>query len=213
MRNPTPPIGGGARRGRMGFLGTCLLSVLVVLSGCSESSTSPSEEVLGTTPGWLDGVTVRFDYTEDFFCEEPPSSQSPSGCEGGEPPQSTPDMAGEIPILYVMAPLFTPAPPAEELHCPIVGECITHPASIDMSRVLGPDAEGLSLPAHSHIVEEDAGGASVWWEIEVIGVTDAQVWNEIVSTPSLDRVRELQATGEGMTGDIPTNLFLRFAVR
>ncbi len=44
-------------------------------------------------------------------------------------------------------------------------------------------------------------------------MTDPAIWNEVVEGKSLERVRELQAAGVGITGDIPTNLFLFFNVQ
>jgi hypothetical protein len=101
--------------------------------------------------------------------------------------------------------------PAEStLQCPVVGSCINHPSTIDLSRVFGAGTENAALPAHSHIVDVAKGG---WWEIEVIGVTSPEVWAQVVEAKSLDGVRELQQAGVGITGDIPTNLFLFFNVQ
>lgn len=160
----------------------------------------------GTTPGWFEGRTVTFFYNKDFFCSEPPESGADSGCVLGAEAE-TPPRPGNIPVVYVMTPLgFTPP----DLHCPTVGQCINHPSTIDASRVFGMGAENLPLPAHSHIVDQRG---SNWWEIEVIGVTDEGVWNQIAEAQDLATVRTLQAAGEGITGDIPTNLFLFFGVR
>ena len=68
----------------------------------------------------------------------------------------------------------------------------------------------MPLPPHSHIVDGSQGG---WWEIEVIGVTSLDAWNQIVAAKSLTKVRELQAAGTGITGDIPSNLYLFFNVQ
>ena len=47
----------------------------------------------------------------------------------------------------------------------------------------------------------------------VIGVTDPAIWDEIAAAKDLEAVRELQAAGSGITGDIPSNLYLFFDVR
>ncbi len=160
----------------------------------------------GTTPGWMDGKTVTFFYNKDFFCKEPPESGADSECEVGAEPEVFP-RGGNIPVLYVMTPIgFEPA----GLQCPVAGDCINHPSTIDLSRVFGAGTENAALPPHSHIVDVKRGG---WWEIEVIGVTDPMVWAEIERAKSLERVRELQAAGVGITDDIPSNLFLFFSVR
>ena len=177
-------------------------------SGAQAGHNSAAGDAKGVTGGWLDGRTVEFFYPKGFFCKEPPTSGATSNCElGGE--AATAPRSGDIPVLYVMTPLgFSPS--SSTLQCPVVGSCINHPSTIDVSRIFGAGTENFALPAHSHIVDVAKGG---WWEIEVIGVTDPAVWAEIVEGKSLDRVRELQAAGVGITGDIPTNLFLFFNVR
>lgn len=161
---------------------------------------------MGTTGGWLDGEFVTFFYNKPFFCAEPPSSGADSGCEVGEE-AITPPRGGNIPVLYVMTPIgFDPG----NLQCPVAGSCINHPSTIDLSRIFGAGAENAPLPPHSHIVDVAQGG---WWELEVIGVTDPAIWAEIEAGKSLETVRELQAAGVGITGDIPTNTYLFFSVR
>jgi hypothetical protein len=180
----------------------------VTVSPVQAAHNSASGDAKGTTPGWLDGREVTFFYPKSFFCKEPPTSGATSNCELGAEAE-VPPRSGELPVLYVMTPLgFRPA--ESTLQCPVVGSCINHPSTIDVSRVFGAGTENFALPAHSHIVDVAKGG---WWEIEVIGVTDPAIWAEIVEGKSLERVRELQAAGVGITGDIPTNLFLFFNVQ
>lgn len=161
----------------------------------------------GTTPSWFKGKTVTLSYIKDFFCKAPPASGATSACELGEEPTVAP-RPGRIPVAYVMAPLFSPAPPM--LHCPIAGNCINHPSTIDLSRVFGPGTENAALPPHSHIIDEVQGN---WWEIEVIGVTDPAIWAQIEEGKDLATVRRLQEAGVGITEDIPSNLYLFFNVR
>jgi hypothetical protein len=185
-------------------------------------SLSPSMDAhqgaeVGFTDGWQNGKTVSFFYTKNFFCAAPPTSGAPSGCEIGEDGSVDP-RPGKIPVLYVMTPIGF-RPPDATLHCPIVGFCIDHPSTIDLSRVFGPSKADVPLPAHSHIIDSDLpesqanGGEAGWWEIEVIGVTDPAVWNQIVAGKSLATVRALQAQGNGITGDIRSNSYLFFDVR
>jgi hypothetical protein len=89
----------------------------------------------GFTGGWLNGQTVQFFYTREFFCEPPPSSGAPSQCEVGEDGDTDP-RPGKIPTLFVMTPLGF-RPPDATLQCPIVGSCINHPSTIDLSRIGG----------------------------------------------------------------------------
>jgi hypothetical protein len=170
---------------------------------------SAAGDARGTTAGWLDGREVTFTYPKGFFCAEPPASGADSGCALGAEPETFPRRGAGIPVVYVMTPLGF-RPDASTLHCPTVGECINHPSTIDVSRIFGAGTENFALPAHSHIVDVAKGG---WWEIEVIGVTDPAIWAEVVAGKSLDRVRELQQAGVGITGDIPSNLFLFFNVQ
>ena len=82
-----------------------------------------------------------------------------------------------------------------------------------MSRVFGPGAENVPLPADSHSIDQVSGN---WWEIDVIGVKDPATWDQIVAGKSLATVRALQAAdpgGDKITADIPTNLYLFFAVQ
>jgi len=163
---------------------------------------------MGFTDGWFDGKTVQFFYNKEFFCQQPPTSGAPSNCEAGAEGQVEP-RSGNIPTLYVMVPIGITVPQST-LQCPVAGSCINHPSTIDLSRIFGEGAASVPLPPHSHIVDEAQGG---WWEIEVIGVTSLDTWNQIVAAKSLDKVRELQAAGTGITGDIPSNLYLFFNVR
>jgi hypothetical protein len=163
----------------------------------------------GFTGGWLNGQTVQFFYTRDFFCEPPPSSGAPSQCEVGEEGTVDP-RPGPKPTLFVMTPLGF-RPDASTLQCPTVGKCINHPSTIDLSRIGGPS--DAPLPAHSHIINEMHGG---WWELVVIGVKNQATWDQIVAGKSLATVRSLQASdpsGATITGDIPTNAYLFFGVQ
>lgn len=211
-----------------------LCSMAALLGACSDSPTdadfAASDAVLagdqhpsfahnkqgdaefGFTGGWLDGETVQFFYHKNFFCRPPAADGLPIGsstdCELGSDATVNP-RPGNIPVLYVMTPLGF-RPDEATLQCPVVGQCINHPSTLDVSRVFGPGTEDFPLPAHSHIVEQASGN---WWVLEVIGVTDPAIWDEVVEGKSLARVRELQADGVGITGDIPTNTYLFFNVR
>ncbi len=139
----------------------------------------------GFTDGWENGTTVLFSYNKNFFCVEPPESSAPSACEAGEDGTVDP-RPGPIPVLYVMTPVGF-RPDESTLQCPVVGFCIDHPTTIDLSRVFGPGSADVPLPAHSHIIDSNLaesqsnGGQAGWWEIEVVGVTSPAVWNQIVA--------------------------------
>ncbi len=163
----------------------------------------------GFTRGWYHGRTVWFYYSKNFSCASPPASKAASGCEAGTNYTQTP--ASTFDPLYVMVPIgFTPA--KSTLQCP-AGHCIDHPSTIDLSAVLGSKDGNVPLPAHSHIVATANSHQSEWWNVDVVGVTSQKTWNTIVSHKTDWELRYLQRTSTHVTGNIPTNLFLYFAVR
>lgn len=179
--------------------------------GSNASSVNSAKDGLrGTTGGWYDGRDVKFIYNKPFYCDTTVASGAESGCTLGAEPQ-VPPRGGDVPVLYVMVPLTAEAASAAggTLQCPVAGDCINHPSTIDLSAAFGPDAANAALPPHSHIVDVKHGG---WWELEVVGVTTAEAWDAIDAGKDLDTVRELQADGGGVTGDLPTNSFLFFNV-
>ena len=191
----------------------------VALTACSDNNaTEPmnGNAVLGRTAGWFAGREVTFEYTKPFQCPaiSGQASGAASGCIGGAESTTRPsapelDPSADAPVVYVMVPLFSPAPPMSTLHCP-TSTCTQHPAKMDLSRVLGAGAGNADTPPHSHIVGQLAGNL---WEIEVVGVTTLAAWNDVVASKSLARVRQLQAQANSpLTGDIPSNLFLFFDV-
>lgn len=180
-----------------------------------QAQNAVGDAAFGFTPGWFQGKTVQFFYHKDFFCVTPVEDGQPVGatsaCEIGSDGTVDP-RPGNIPILYVMTPVGF-RPDASTLHCPVVGSCIDHPSTIDVSRVFGPGTENAPLPAHSHIVDQSSGG---WWELHVIGVKDLATWNAVVAGKNLATVRALQAAdpaGTHITPEILTNLYLFFDVR
>jgi hypothetical protein len=176
----------------------------------------PATAQTGFTPGWFDGRTVQFFYhNNNFFCRTPVadggSVGSTTGCEVGSDGTVDP-RPGNIPILFVMTPVGF-RPDVSTLHCPIVGQCINHPSTVELSRLLGPTAANAPLPAHSHIIDQVQGN---WWELRVIAVKDLQTWNTIVAGKSLATVRALQAADPGQThlgADVLTNTYLYFDVK
>lgn len=192
-----------------------LVGAIGALIGCRDS-TSPASTpmILGSTPSWFEGDVVQLDYTKQFECKKPPAAGSVSGCEMGDTAQTKPASTLGIPVLYVMVPLgFTP--PRSTLHCPNVGNCITHPADLDVSRVFGVGTEKRPLPPHSHIIIDAMNHMATPWALEVIGVEDEATWDNIAATQNLAQVRLLQLGDPNhvhLTDDIPTNIFLFFKV-
>ncbi|MGZ4438542.1 MAG: hypothetical protein ACXVW2_11000 [Nocardioidaceae bacterium] len=178
-------------------------------AGMSMSSAAAVGNV-GTTNGWLAGKTVKFVYTKNFFCKEPPSSKARSHCEVGANYNSIP--ATEFDPLYVVVPVgFTPR--RSTLQCPTAGKCVDHPHRIDLTRVFGTGTGTALLPPHSHIVTTNAGNQSEWWNVDVVGVTSPRLWNRIVSHKSYHFIAHQRAIGnKNLTDNIPSNLFLFFKV-
>jgi hypothetical protein len=116
-------------------------------------------------------------------------------------------------VLYVLVPLFDNPSPAPMC---AVASCPNHPLDVDLSRIAGalgasPNAvRSVGLPAHSHILDGDAGG---WWDVKVVAVTNETAWAALAAGKSEATMKALIATpGSGVVGPIPTNLYLFFNV-
>lgn len=165
---------------------------------------------IGFTEAWLNGETVDLGYSHDFFCQQPPSSGASSQCEAGATSQANPPSGPVVsPIRTVVPEGFTP--PESTLQCPVAGQCIDHPSTIDLSRLFGSSSSNVALPPHSHILVDDESFQSAWWPIVVVGVTNRGEWNKIVAAKSEAAVQDCQAAGK-CTPDTPTNAFLFFQV-
>lgn len=175
------------------------------------AKTSANMGVVGDTLGWFNGKTVDLHYTKNFFCKSPPASKAASNCELGA--EFTKKPSRHFDPLYVLVPIgFTPG--MRTLQCPVAGNCVDHPHTIDLTRVFGAGTGNVKLPAHSHVISDLNAGKAEWWDVEVIGVSKPSSWNTIVNGKSLQTVRMLQKhKSSGVTGDIPTNLFLFFSSR
>lgn len=200
---------------RQGSAVLLLVGAIGGLVGCRDSTSPvPTPTILGTTPAWFEGDMVQLDYTKQFECKSPPAAGSVSGCEMGDKAQTMPASTLGIPVLYVMVPLGF-APPMSTLHCPNAGNCVAHPADLDVSRVFGAGTEKRPLPPHSHIIIDTMNHMDTPWSLEVIGVKDEATWDNIVATQNLAQVRLLQLGDPNnihLTDDIPTNVFLFFKV-
>jgi hypothetical protein len=180
------------------------------MSGMAGMGAASSHARTGFTKGFFAGHTVRFFYSKNYVCKQPPTSTATSKCEGGTNYTQTP--ASAFDPLYVIVPLgFTP--PARTLQCP-AGHCIDHPHTIDLTSVLGAGTGNLPLPAHSHIVATANSGQSEWWNVDVVGVKSMWAWNKLITAKSDRELQYLQRHDSAkVTGNITTNLFLYFAVR
>ena len=210
----------GTRKAGIGLVGL-LATGLALASGTAFASTSSSSGMSGTTSasssmnmrgftkGFYAGHTVRFYYSKNFRCAQPPASTASSKCEGGTNYTQTP--ANTFDPLYVIVPLgFTP--PKWTLQCP-AGTCIDHPHTIDLTSVLGSGTGNLTLPAHSHIVATANSHQSEWWNVDIVGVKSMTTWDKLIRSKNAHELQYLQrAKSSTITGNIPTNLFLYFSV-
>ena len=194
-----------------------LVGVVLAIAGlagaafASPSSTTPVSRA--TTPAWSGGSTVTVQYAQNFFCDKNVASASPSGCEVGAPATVGPVANPDRSVLYVLVPLFANPSPAPMC---AVASCPNHPLDIDLSRIAGalgasPDAvSSVPLPAHSHILDGNAGG---WWQVKIVAVTNQDAWSRLAAGKSEATMNALLADpNSGVLGPIPTNLYLFFNV-
>lgn len=176
------------------------------------STNSPGCLGIGQTAAWLQGRTVQIRYSHPYFCATPPASGATSNCEAGAGASQPPTGGSVVSPIYVMVPLgFTP--PTHTLQCPVAGNCIDHPSTIDLSRLFGTGASNVALPPHSHILVNSEQNQSAWWPVVVIGVTNPHAWTQIVQGRSYQTVRQIRRThASWLTANVPTNLYLFFQV-
>ncbi|SEK47776.1 hypothetical protein [Streptacidiphilus jiangxiensis] len=172
---------------------------------------------IGTTEGWYEGHTVRFLYTQNYYCDPSVSAGSSNGCEVGAkykhvPPGTTSDAFTDP--LYIPVPLFAPAP--GHLQCP-AGPCVDHPMTIDLTRIAGAlgvpasKLKNVPLPGHDHLIADRNFNRPEWWPVYVIGVTNPCSFQKIEQAKSFAEAQKLAKDPKnGVTAPIPTNVFLWF---
>jgi hypothetical protein len=207
------------RRRRLGLAasvitGLVIASVSVGTAALASGSGSTVQPVSSAvTPAWSNGQTVSIQYPQNFFCDTSVASSASSGCEVGTAANVGPVGNPNRSVLYVLVPLFAnpiPAPMCAQASCP------NHPLNIDLSRIaeaLGamPDAVAeVPLPAHSHILDGNAGG---WWQVKIIAVTSEAGWSQLAAGKSQATMDALLANpNSGVLGPIASNLYLFFNV-
>ena len=71
----------------------------------------------------------------------------------------------------------------------------------------------MPVPAHDHFITDTNNNKAEYWDVKVIGVTNAQTYADIHAHRSVAYIRQLQqAKNKNVTATIPTNLFLFFSV-
>ena len=157
--------------------------------------------------------TYNFHYTEEFFCKEPPSSAADSRCELGADYDADP-RGGVRPAVRHRSDRVHPAGTQHAAVPDRPANCVDHPNRIDLSRVFGSGTGNSLLPPHSHIVTTEAGNTAEWWNVDVIGVKSKAAWHRIAGGKELPAHPGTASAGNpDVTDNIPTNLFLFFAVQ
>ena len=202
------------RFGAVASLFTGLLVASLSIGTAAFASGSTVQPVSSAqTPAWSNGQDVTIQYPQNFFCDKSVPSAAPSGCEVGTDSNVGPVANAGRSVLYVLTPLFPNPSPAPMCG---VASCPNHPLNVDLSRIAGalsasPDAvANVALPAHSHILDGNAGG---WWDVKIVAVTNQAAWAELArdkSQATMDRL--IGTTDSGVLGPIPTNLYLFFNV-
>ena len=206
------------RRRRLSLVASVITGLVIAsvsVGGAALASGSTVQPVSSaTTPAWSGGTTVNIQYPQNFFCDTSVASHASSGCEVGTAANVGPVGNPNRSVLYVLVPLFhespIPAPMCAQASCP------NHPLNIDLSRIAGPlgaspqDVAEVPLPAHSHILDGNAGG---WWQVKIVAVTNQAAWATLAAGKSQMVMDSLISDPKsGVLGPIATNMYLFFNV-
>ncbi len=215
---------GGLRR----WAAPVVAAALVLASGGDAAANAapngdhgPNE--FGMTMGSYKGQMTSFTYTHGFYCDMHVAATSTSGCEVGAAAKVAPSKQHDP--LYITVPLgFT----AKGLDCPDHLNCVDHPMNLDMTRLatalapiykttpdkLLPALKNFTTPGHDHFIADKNRGKAEWWDVRVVGVTNAATYRAIQKHQSWNYVQSLiKAKNKNVVGPIPTNLFLFFSAR
>jgi hypothetical protein len=205
---------------------TAAAAILLAGGGAiAQASTSagrgPNE--YGMTMGSYHSHLSTFTYAHGFFCDTRVSASSTTGCEAGAPAKVAP--AKSFDPLYITVPLgFS----AKGLDCPDKLTCVDHPMTLDLTRLapalapiykttpekLLPALKNFTTPGHDHFITDKNRGKAEWWDVRVVGVTDAATYRAIQRHHSWAYIKSLLAAkNPHVVGPIPTNLFLFFSAR
>ena len=200
------------RRRRLSLVASVITGLVIASVSVGGAALASGSTVLpvssATTPAWSGGATVNIQYPQNFFCDTSVASHASSGCEVGTAANVGPVGNPNRSVLYVLVPLFQgdpiPKPLCAEASCP------NHPLNVDLSRVFGAGAASVPLPAHSHILDGNAGG---WWQVKIVAVKTQAAWATLAAGKSqvvMDQL--LSDPTSGVAGPIPTNMYLFFNV-
>ena len=189
-------------------------------AACEQNA--PTCDNVGTTNGYFNGENVKLLYSQNYFCDtsvtRASSASAKDGCEAGAASTKLPPgtAAGAVDPLYIPIPLFkNPG----YVQCQMTPMCIDHPGNIDLSRLstaLGAPKSALynaMLPGHDHIITTRNADTPEWWPVVAVGVTNAAAWKAITTAKDYATMKALEGKpASGVTGEIPTNVYLWFQV-
>jgi hypothetical protein len=221
-------------------LGLLTLSASVLIAGgvgiavASTTTAPPSNGMghgrgineFGMTRAYYQGIRLGFTYTKGFYCDTSVRSTASSKCEAGANFKRPP--AKQFDPLYITVPLGFKRP-MSSMQCPNKLACVDHPGTIDLRRLepalkpLYPSLTDKQLraalsnfptPGHDHFVTTVFHGKPEWWDVKVVGVTSPKTYDQILAHKSYGYIDHLiKNKNKNVTGVIPTNLFLYFAVK
>ena len=198
-------------------------SVSTSMSGMSGVGRGVNE--FGLTVGNVHRSTSIFRYTNGFYCDTHVPAASSTKCEVGTKWKVAPSRQHDP--LFITVPLGFNVPEMK-MDCPSKLVCVDHPATIDLTRLatvlapifkttpaaLTPALRNFMTPGHDHFIIDKNNHKAEWWDVYVIGVTNAHTYADLQGHRSYSYIQALQRRhNPNITAAIPTNLFLYFAAK
>lgn len=187
---------------------------------CVAPSSGPAGcQNVGLTHAYYHNHAINFLYTANFYCDTAVASKATTGCEGGKNYTKLPPGAKSQDPVYVPVPLGFK--PQQGLQCPTSGNCIDHPASMDLSAlypVLKPllhltsasQLNNAPLSAHSHVIYDRNNNLPEWWNVVIVPVTSQAGFDAVIQTNSESALTSILGKNGVYTSTVPTNAFLYF---
>ena len=221
-----------------------LISLAGFVNITRASGTTPPI-VFGQTLGWVNGQIAVFTYGQNYICTggttaDPGPENFPCRVLGPGEHTSPLNLPGikldptDIPTLIVIVPFFTIDGHNQAfatgsdlkvfVQCPETpfgsfGHCIFHDTQLHLPAVLGGSV--IPLPNHTHIVDDDIGGADQPWVVKVVLVFNPSLWpdargNCAAVTGCLTSFKAIFSPslrqGVDILGPVDSNLILFFGV-
>jgi len=224
LRTSRTLIAGGLAAAAIATAGVGI-AVAATSSAAPSNATSVGHGIgeFGMTKAFFTGQAVSFTYSSGFRCDTSVHSYASSGCEAGA--NYVKPAAKNFDPLYITVPLGFAAPMVD---CPATLVCVDHPGTMDLTRLekalkplypkltnaqLFQALKNFPVPAHDHFITDTNNNKAEYWDVKIIGVTNAQTFADIRAHRSFAYIRQLQkAHNKNVTATISTNLFLFFSV-